>query len=392
MTIKWVFGFLLALTAAFSDAQQTLFGTNQYVEYQIGELPLVLSVAHGGNMEPMDIPDRTCNNAVTVTDAYTLETALAMKESLIALTGCSPHLVICHLSRKKLDCNRNIADGACGDPQAELAWTEFHDFIASARNAANMAYNGNTFFVDVHGHGNPIDRIELGYLLYDDELELSDNTLNSATYVNYSSIQELVASNLNGYSHVELLRGPQAFGTLLSNHGFPSVPSEQIPFPGLNTNYYSGGYITANHTCYNSSAQINGFQMELNYNGIRNNQSNRTLFAQGFSEAFTAFMTTHFDMNWGNCAFSGTESNLPMDVTIFPNAISQGDIPEVQNNSSTPLLLSVFDPSGKRIYQQVIPPMSTTKIPFQRESGCYIFQFSTKEGYWNDSRKVMVLN
>lgn len=391
MINKWILVFLLGLSADFSDGQQ-LFGTNQYVEYQIGELPLVLSVAHGGTIEPADIPDRTCNNAVTVSDALTLETALAMKEALIALTGCAPHLIVCHLSRKKLDCNRNMADGTCGNPQAELAWTEFHEFITTARNTANLAYNGNTLFVDVHGHGNPIDRIELGYLLYDDELELSDNTLNSTTYVNYSSIQNLVGSNLNGYNHVQLLRGPFAFGSLLSNHGFPSVPSEQIPYPGLNANYYSGGYITANHTCYNSNALINGFQMELNYNGIRNNQTNRALFAQGFSEAFNDYMTTHFQMNWGNCSFTGTESYSNLYLSLFPNVITQGELAMVQNGGSKPLFLKVFDQSGKRVHQQDLPPMYSTEISVQLEPGCYIFQFSTKEGDWNCSRNVLVLN
>jgi hypothetical protein len=391
MTTKWILALIFAFNAIVYNAQQ-VFGTNQYVEYQIGQLPLVLSVAHGGTIEPTSIPDRICNNAVTVADAFTLETALAMKEALIALTGCAPHLVVCHLSRKKIDCNRNMAEGACGNSQAELAWTEFHEFITTARNSANLAYNGNALFVDVHGHGNPLDRIELGYLLYDDELELSDNMLNSTTYVNYSSIQNLVASNLNGYNHAQLLRGPAAFGTLLSNQGFPSVPSEQIPFPGLNTNYYSGGYITANHTCYSSNAPINGFQMELNYNGIRNNPANRTLFAQGFSEAFRTFMITHYDMNWGNCSFAAIASNLAMEVVVTPNILTKGEVPKVQNKGDASLLLMVFDPRGKRVHQQEIPPMNTTEIPFEIESGCYIFQFCTKKLSGIDSRKVMVLN
>ena len=103
-------------------------------------------------------------------------------------------------------------------------------------------------------------------------------------------------------------------------------------------------------------------------------------------------MTTHVGMNGGNCAFSGTESNLPLDVTVFPNALSQEEIPKVQNNSSTPMLLMVYDSRGKIVHQQEIPPMNTSDIFLRMESGCYIFQFCTKEGSGIDSRKVMVLN
>jgi hypothetical protein len=45
------------------------------VEYQVGTLPIVISVPHGGFRIPTLIPDRTCNDPVTVTDAYTIETA-----------------------------------------------------------------------------------------------------------------------------------------------------------------------------------------------------------------------------------------------------------------------------------------------------------------------------
>lgn len=77
--------------------------------------------------------------------------------------------------------------------------------------------------MDLHGHGNPVARIELGYLLYDDELELSDSILNTNTFINYSSIQNLVLSNVNDYTHAQLLRGEKSLGTLLSNYSFPSV-------------------------------------------------------------------------------------------------------------------------------------------------------------------------
>ena len=250
-------------------SQPSEFGLNNYIEYQKGTLPVVISVPHGGSMNPVSIPDRTCNDPVYDTDVYTIETALEIKSSLYSATGCFPHIIICHLGRAKLDCNRKSADGTCGNAEAINAWNEFHGFIKKAQDSANHKYNNKILFIDLHGHGNPIQRIELGYILYDDELELPDNILNSDQYVNYSSIKNLVRNNVNNYTHAQLLKGQDAFGTLLSKYDYPSVPSQQIPYPGTSSNYFSGGYITVNHTCYTSGVLTNGFQMELNYKGIR---------------------------------------------------------------------------------------------------------------------------
>jgi hypothetical protein len=296
------------------------------------------------------------------------------------------------LSRRKLDCNRNILEGACGDPQAELAWNEFHNFITTARNTANATNDFKTLFVDVHGHGNPIDRIELGYLLYDDELELPDNTLNSSAYVGYSSIQNLVQSNANGYSHVALLRGPMAFGTLLSNVGYPAVPSEQIPYPGVNSNYFSGGYITANHTCYNANAAINGFQMELNYTGIRDNQTNREGFAQGFSQAIQSYMSTHFNMSGNNCLSSGMYAKSPDGISIFPNVLLQGDDLWIQNSHPFSLTFNIVDQFGKLLFEQEVAPDSQTGIGIELESGCYHVNLFAKDGSHLATKRVMVLD
>lgn len=307
-------------------AQPTLFGANNYTEYQIGTLPFVISVPHGGSLNPATIPDRTCNNPVFATDALTIETALEIKNRLFSRTGCFPHLVIAHLQRAKLDPNRNLNDGACGQPEAVNAWNEFHNFIKDARNAANAQYDSNTLFIDLHGHGNPIQRIELGYLLYDDELELSDSLLNSNTYLNYSSIRRLALQNVHGYSHASLLRGPKSFGALLADSGYPTVPSPAIPFPGLNTNYFSGGYITANHTCYAPDAPINGFQMELNFDNIRDTAPNRASFAQAFADALIAYMNEHFAIQWNTCtpAIVAHPAATPT-LQLSPNPALRGD-------------------------------------------------------------------
>lgn len=375
---------LVSLPASYTFAQSVDFGTNDYIEYQIGNLPLVISVSHGGNIEPATIPDRTCNNPVYAVDAFTIETALEIKNLLFAKTGCYPHIIISHLKRNKLDPNRNLAEGACGNQEAMTAWQEFHNYIATARNTANQQYNNKTFFVDLHGHGNPIQRVELGYLLYDDELELSDNTLNTLQYINYSSIQNLVTSNVNSYTHAQLLRGPYAFGTLLSNKNYPAVPSQNIPFPGTNSNYFSGGYITANHTSYNPGAPINGLQMELNFTNVRDTPANRTEFANAFADAIIEYMNTHFNPSWNTCnPLSATNPSPDKAFSVYPNPVSRGDLIHFNIPESNIYEYELFNLQGQLIAKGVLDSESTIDSK-ELNSGLYLLKL------WSDSKKANV--
>ncbi len=392
MKIVFVTFILIVFAGSHALPQEVVFGKDNYIEYQIGTLPIVISVSHGGKLAPMAIPDRTCNDPVYATDAYTIETALEIKNSLFKATGCYPHLIICHLKRTKLDCNRNITDGACGNVEAETAWAEFHQFIATARQAANEQYDYNTFFIDLHGHGNPIQRIELGYLLYDYELEESDNVLNTGEYVRNSSIGSLAMNNLNGLSHAQLLRGPKAFGTLLANLDYPSVPSQQIPYPGRYTNYFSGGYITVNHTSYATGVKINGLQMELNYSGVRNSAANRSLFADSFSKAIIDYMSTHFDLTWNECnPLSILETQQPPGIPVSPNPIKKGHPFRVLTNGYSHIRYEMFDKAGRNILSgEMMQPGNEISLPECINSGIYVLKIRcTQSGEWA-SEKIIV--
>jgi hypothetical protein len=74
------------------------FGRANYIEYIAGNLPVIISVPHGGNLTPSEIPDRTCGDE-TVTDSYTRELAESVRQEIHNITGCTPHVIICHLKR-----------------------------------------------------------------------------------------------------------------------------------------------------------------------------------------------------------------------------------------------------------------------------------------------------
>ena len=371
--ILFLFFYLfLSQTQCFS---QTLYGTNNYVEYQVGNLPIVISVPHGGDLSPTSIPTRICNNPETVTDSFTIETAEQIKAALFLATGCYPHVIICNLKRTKLDCNRNLADGACDNSQAMTAWNEYHNFITMAQNAANSQYNNKILFVDLHGHGHTIQRIELGYLLSASDLELSETTLNSTAYINQSSIKNLVLNNRNNYTHTQLLRGPSSFGTLLTNLGFPAVPSQQIPYPGATASYFSGGYTTASHTCFDPTITTNGFQMELNYDGVRNSNSNRILFADKFKNAVLEYLNTHTNVVLGNCASLSTDENKEPELIFYPNPVNDVlNLSYIQEMN----VVKVYNLVGQELLRKKVNS-STAQIDISNfVNGTYFIQVTTE--------------
>src|SRR5687768_2585032 len=156
---------------------QSYFGRNQYIEYIAGNAPIILSAPHGGSLTPAEIPDRTdtsCGGtATTVRDLNTIELVLAMQQRYHARYGAYPHVILNRLHRVKLDANRPVAEAACGDAEAKTAFYEFQDFITMARNTV-LQSPGKGWYMDMHGHGHAIQRLELGYLLSAAQLDLSN--------------------------------------------------------------------------------------------------------------------------------------------------------------------------------------------------------------------------
>jgi N-formylglutamate amidohydrolase len=264
------------------------FGRNHYIEYIAGELPVILSAPHGGSLRPAEIPDRTYGT--TVTDLNTGELARAVDSALVRLTGKHAHVVIVRLHRVKLDANRDLTEGAQGDAEAALAWEEFHRFLTDAKNAVNQRSAGG-LYLDLHGHGHTIQRLELGYLLGAEELGQPDDSLDGqAAYEVSSSIRTL--SLRSPLSFAELLRGPSSLGALLESEGFPAVPSSANPDPG-DDEYFAGGYNTAVHGC-RGGGQICAVQIESNRIGVRDTEGNRAEFAAALARVINQYLELHY--------------------------------------------------------------------------------------------------
>ena len=246
-------------------------GQEGYIEYLPGDAPIILTAPHGGDLLPASIPDRTdrtCGGvrAVVGADRNTAELVLAMREAFHARYGVYPHVIINHLARRKLDPNRPLTDAACGDAEAARAFREWHAFIDRAKTEV-VKTSERGWYMDIHGHGHEIQRLELGYLLNAETLNQSDADLNrDAAARARVSVRSLLDRNPT-MSLSEVLSGPTSLGALYDREGFPSVPSRGDPRPG-EEKYFNGGHNTRRHTCGDEASPLDRLRVAARRQGL----------------------------------------------------------------------------------------------------------------------------
>ncbi len=273
------------------EAGEVYFGRNDYVEYEVGELPVILSAPHGGVVRPSEIPERTFG--VTARDRQTQPLTRVLADEIERRSGKRPHVIISRLDRDRLDPNREIVEAAQGSPFAEQAWREFHGFIQEASADVEAQFTTG-LYLDIHGHGHPIDRLELGYLLSSADLRVSDAELADDGRLEKSSLRTLAGSV--PISFAELVRGPISLGGLMQARGYRSVPSPADPNPGTDP-FFSGGYNTREYGSRDGGG-VSGIQIEHHFDGVRDTAENRQAYVEKLAEALEVFLMTHYGYDW----------------------------------------------------------------------------------------------
>ncbi len=262
---------------------------DSYTEVQYGNMPLIISVPHGGNDDPASIPDRACPGITTAIDIRTIEMANAIDSICKADYGFQPYLVISYLKRTKLDQNRDLPEATCSNSAITGIWNNYHLSIDSFITKITAKYP-LALFIDLHAHGHTKQRLELGYLLSGGELRNPASIVPASSSL-YNLLQQNSSLQIN-----QLLTGPNAFGTLMENRAFPSVPSQQDPAPLVTDLYFDGGYNTQRY-CSGTYPKVFGWQIESNFTGVRDNQNNRVNFAKAFLQSIMQFYPTNTSMN-----------------------------------------------------------------------------------------------
>ena len=260
---------------------ETVMGHGGYTEYQVGDLPILLSVPHGGPLQPAEIPDR--GQAVVDNDPYVDELGMELAAEIERLTGRPVHLVVNQLHRSKLDANRTRLDGARRDPAATQAWEDYHGFLLAAEQAI-IEGCGRGLLVDLHTNGREGYRIEFGYGLTAADLEADDEHLNRESYIRRSTLRALA---LHGpVAHADLIRGPLSLGGLMTSVGYAAEPSPDRRVPDGEP-YFNGGYTIYRHgSLY--GGWIDAVQVEVSYDLLR--PAARTNLIRGLAAATLTFV------------------------------------------------------------------------------------------------------
>lgn len=261
--------------------------TNNYIRYYEGNIPLILSAPHGGEIAPTNITDR--QSGVFDLDDYTLELTEDIIQEFYLQTGKTPYVVVGEISRKKVDLNRQ-RDEAYEDKNAKIIYDEFHSLIQKSEKAIDEKF-GKGLYIDIHGQSHPKAYLEFGYLLYNDVLKLVDEHLQS--HQDHTSIRTL--SKFSPEPFLEQLKGENSLGSLMCNQGYDSIPSTKIPY-ATDGNYFEGAYDTIRYGS-RKGGNISGIQIEFPYKNIRDTQQHRVKCAKAFVKSIVQFMQTHFDID-----------------------------------------------------------------------------------------------
>ena len=283
----------------------TYWGRSNYTEYIAGNLPLIISAPHGGDTNPAELPNRTNTSTYTVTtdpDLWTANLARSIRTAAFNRYGRYPHVIICRVDRAKVDCNRDIVEGAQDNTNTQTLWREFHNFIAIARTNVSNNY-GRGLYIDLHGHGHTIQRNEIGYDLSDSQMFKSSFATSDETG---STIRAL--SSRSRLSFTELVRGSLGLGGLLESRGFPCVPSpanlNQGVSNGVTNVYFNGGYNVQTYGTANGGT-IDAIQIECNYTNVRAKSSTstydedlavRAIFASNLVASLDEYFKYHYEM------------------------------------------------------------------------------------------------
>jgi len=280
--------------------------SNVYVEYIPGNTNLIFSVPHDGDTNLTSIPlrrngckdsegvciypgkeecdpDKICK-VIIGADLNAKDIAKTVFDKYVESTGKTPHMIISHLHRSRLDPNRPVEQAAQGNPEAIAAYEAFHGSIKHAHEALGGQHG---LHIDFHGYTDTYrqNNTMIGYLFVSKELN------SGKIDIKKSSIQALVART--GLPVEQFLYGQESLGAMFESAGYKAVPSPRQPRPGQEK-YYRGGWITQVHGSRDGGV-IDAIQLEFPTE-IRTEASDqdRYMFGVKLAENIQRFQTLFY--------------------------------------------------------------------------------------------------
>lgn len=263
---------------------QVVLDSGHWIEFRRGTGPLILAAPHGGKRASAQFPART--HGVRVADMNTDQLTRAIVDRLDA-NGSSAWMIVCHLQRKYLDPNRPLDIACAEDSPAVEVWENYQAAIRAAKTLVTEEL-GRGMFIEIHGHGHSIPRLELGYLLRASDYELP--AIEFEKLAARCSLREIVERG--SVSLAGLVRGESSLGAYLAKQGIDSVPSPKQPGPGKEP-YFNGGWNTMTHGSRDTGT-ISSLQIEFHRKGMRDNAHSIANSAEKIAAALLQFQAEHY--------------------------------------------------------------------------------------------------
>ena len=239
-----------------------------YIQYRVGNTPVIITVPHDGTLVPSNMSDRMGDTERAVNTRKVAEQFAVFFNA--NSDGLFPHIIYNNLSRTKLDPDANLMDGAQGNSYANQSYGTYHSYLQTAIDSVEANFDSG-ILLNLVEHDNATQQFELGYLLSESDLNLSDEVLNTG-YSTLSSISQL--SSISSGSFAEVLRGYGSFGEYLFAASYNGSSYQVVPTLD-NPNAPSDGYTLGGYTltAYGKErlGKINAIEVATPYSGFRDN-------------------------------------------------------------------------------------------------------------------------
>eukprot|EP01119_Soliformovum_irregulare_P023958 TRINITY_DN8483_c0_g1_i1.p1 TRINITY_DN8483_c0_g1~~TRINITY_DN8483_c0_g1_i1.p1 ORF type:complete len:422 (+),score=83.13 TRINITY_DN8483_c0_g1_i1:228-1493(+) len=293
-------------------SRRTYFGKNNCIEYVLGNIPVVISAPHGGHIKPSEMKNRT--TGVLDGDKNTIP---LLSDIVVAMTNQSdlqneiprlPHVIICHLSRLKLDANRNRNDASLGDVHAQAAWDEFHNFIEIAKMRSIDQYGFCQYF-DLHGNDSS-KKVMIGQMTRKADFESQVEGHLESKMNEFCSSASLLRSKPDYESKESLMMGATSFAKYFQDESVKRYGSNILEctpigktrgeFDWGGPDFYNGGYNTGRHGSLKNSGKCNGIQIETPTH-LRLDSTTMQTFGEAFAAAILLFVKEHYHCDLNVC-------------------------------------------------------------------------------------------
>lgn len=144
--------------------------TTNHTTYQPGDIPILITVPHGGNAAPANVSPRTTSfpDFETSRELHLQDLALGVAARLDTTYGVVPYLVLGESHRQYIDYNRDELDTvssglneAYEDGDANVYYDEYHSRIAGYVTSIQGTH-GSGLLIDMHGQTSLSDKIVRG--------------------------------------------------------------------------------------------------------------------------------------------------------------------------------------------------------------------------------------